>query len=126
MGHHKEDSTYFTKPQGRKIKIICVYPYPSVVLKKIPGGVKTVGGFVFGSPSLQAPGSARVPGRRASLFLFLAQENDGFRLIELERGQRETRSGRRRRPGRSSPSTLNGSSPRCCASCRRVSRGTSL
>ena len=47
MGHHKEDSTYFTKPQGRKIKIICVYPYPSVVLKKIPGGVKTVGDLCF-------------------------------------------------------------------------------
>jgi hypothetical protein len=47
MGHHKEDSTYFTKPQGRKIKIICVYPYPSVVLKKIPGGVKNVGDLCF-------------------------------------------------------------------------------
>jgi hypothetical protein len=29
--------------------------------KKIPGGVKTVGGFVFGSPSLPVPGSALAP-----------------------------------------------------------------
>ena len=37
MGNHKEDSTHFIKPQGRKLKIICVYLCASVVLLNHPG-----------------------------------------------------------------------------------------
>ena len=46
-GLQRKCNMYFANAQGHKIKIICVYPYPSVVLKKIPGGVKTVGDLCF-------------------------------------------------------------------------------